>query len=267
LEEICAIGKARSYLSVSAYDHSRHLTTKLYLGQILEGKQKVETSLALAKNVWKKGDYMARCIRNWGKEFMETGELKQHQQGAHNKVLSFADDEDFKEKCLIWLRTQKAENRSPSALKRFIEEELFPKMTGNSIAKATIHEETCRRYMCLWGFNYDTHHKGVYMDGHEREDVKQYRREWSAFMMDMEKRMSKFQEEDEVWKEIEPILKQGEKKVVQFTHDECCYYAHDGKKMVWIEKGEQLLRKKGDGKTIMVSGFMCPCHGLLDAVH
>jgi len=52
--------------------------------------------------------------------------------------------------------------------------------------------------------------------------------------------------------------------VVQVTHDESCCHAHDGKKTMWLQVGEQLLRKKGDGKSIMVSGFMCPCHGPLD---
>jgi len=115
---------------------------------------------------------MAQCIRNWSKEFLLTGELKEHQRGAHSKVLSLTDDEDFTEKCLLWLRSQKVENRSPLSLKKFIEEELFPKMTGNSLVRSTIHEDTCRMYLHLWGFTYDEHRKNVYMDGHEREDVK-----------------------------------------------------------------------------------------------
>ena len=270
LEKISSIGKSQAFSSISAYDHSRHLTTKLYLLRLREGHPKVGSSLSIAKEVWSKGDYMARCIRHWGKEFLETGELRPHQQGAHSKVLSLAEDEDFKEKCLVWLRSQKAENRSPMSLKKFIEEELFPKMTGNGLLKTTIHEDTCRRYLLLWGFTFNEHHKNVYMDGHEREDVKKNRKEWSAFMMEVDKRMSKFEEVDNEngngtdWKEIEPQLHPGEKKVVQVTHDESCFHAHDGKKMMWLQDGEQILRKKGDGKSVMVSGFLCPCHGPLD---
>jgi len=265
LEEICDIGKSKKYSDVSAYEHSRHVTIKLYLTRVQEGDAKVAVSLSIAKDIWRKGDYLARCIRNWGREFLETGELKQHHQGAHSKVTSLADDEGCKEKCLVWLRSQKPENRGPLALKKFIEQEVFPKMTGDSITKTTIHESTCRRFMALWGFKFDQHHKGVYMDGHEREDVKNERKQWSAFMMEKEKLMTRFEEEEKgEWKEVEPILPPGEKKVVQITHDESCFHAHDGKKMMWLEKGEQVLRKKGDGKSIMVSGFLCPCHGPLD---
>ena len=265
LEEICDIGKSKKFSDVSAYEHSRHVTIKLYLTRLLEEGSKVAVSLSIAKDIWRKGDYFARCIRNWGREFLEIGELKPHQQGAHSKVSSLADDEDCKEKCLVWLRSQKPENRSPLALKKFIEEEVFPKMTGNSVTKTTIHESTCRRFMALWGFTFDQHHKGVYMDGHEREDVKNERKQWSAFMMEKERMMSRFEEEEKgKWKEVELELSLGEKKVVQITHDESCFHAHDGKKMMWLEKGEQVLRKKGDGKSIMVSGFLCPCHGPLD---
>ena len=52
--------------------------------------------------------------------------------------------------------------------------------------------------------------------------------------------------------------------IVFVTHDECAFHAHDAKGSVWATEHEQLLRKKGDGKAYMVSGFMCPCHGLFD---
>jgi hypothetical protein len=47
------------------------------------------------------------------------------------------------------------------------------------------------------------------------------------------------------------------------VHDECCFASHDGKKSVWAEKGKPHLRKKGRGQCVMVSDFLCPCHGRL----
>ena len=135
---------------------------------------------------------------------------------------------------------------------------MLPKLdTG----KTTIHETTCGHYLEALGFTLSEHKKDVYIDGHEREDVREYRERWIGRMLGLEKSMSLF--EGEELKEVEPALEEGEKKVVQITHDECCFFAHDGMKKVWLQEGEQILRKKGEGQAFMVSGFLCPCHGVV----
>ncbi|PKK55812.1 hypothetical protein RhiirC2_801453 [Rhizophagus irregularis] len=75
-------------------------------------------------------------------------------KGKHTKLESLVDNEDFKEECLIWLRQQAPELRSPRNLKFYIEETVFPKLTGH-IKKDTICEKTCQNYMHKWGFKYD----------------------------------------------------------------------------------------------------------------
>ncbi|CAJ0760207.1 10742_t:CDS:2, partial [Entrophospora sp. SA101] len=42
-----------------------------------------------------------------------------------------------------------------------------------------------------------------------------------------------------------PLLNQGEKRYVLITHDECVFYANDGKKSFWGPPGHVPLRKKG----------------------
>jgi len=58
-------------------------------------------------------------------------------------------------------------------------------------------------------------------------------------------------------------LENEEKELVFVTHDECVFYAHDAQGGLWLKDGEQILRKKGQGKSLMISGFMCPCHGVV----
>ncbi len=36
------------------------------------------------------------------------------------------------------------------------------------------------------------------------------------------------------------------------THDECTFYANDGKNDIWLEEGENYIRKKKVGASIMV---------------
>lgn len=62
---------------------------------------------------------------------------------------------------------------------------------------------------------------------------------------------------------LEPQLKPGEKELVQVTHHECHFYANDGQQKIWIREDEDILRSKHIGRLIMVSAFLCSCHGLL----
>ena len=53
-----------------------------------------------------------------------------------------------------------------------------------------------------------------------------------------------------------PILGPNDKEIILVTHDECIFYSNDGKRGVWAKSGELPLRKKGNGRSIMVSEFL-----------
>jgi len=52
------------------------------------------------------------------------------------------------------------------------------------------------------------------------------------------------------------LFPEGEKERVLVVHDECIFYSNDGKRGVWAKTGELPLRKKGNGRSIMVSEFL-----------
>eukprot|EP00474_Spongospora_subterranea_P004962 CRZ05420.1 hypothetical protein [Spongospora subterranea] len=62
---------------------------------------------------------------------------------------------------------------------------------------------------------------------------------------------------------MQPELQDAEKPVVLVAHDESCFSSFEGKQTIWMEKDRQPLRPKGQGKSIMVSEFLCECHGRL----
>jgi hypothetical protein len=129
--------------------------------------------------------------------------------------------------------------------------------TGNSIrTQNRIRARTARRWMKKMGFVYNTVKKGVYIDGHEREDVVNYRQ--STFIPLWRKYEHRFVifKEDGSWRL--PQLLPGEVPVVLVTHDESTFNANDGKRRVWMKKDAPPLRKKERGKGIMVSGFLTP---------
>jgi hypothetical protein len=49
-------------------------------------------------------------------------------------------------------------------------------------------------------------------------------------------------------------------EVVRVYHDECICGANEGRKTYWGEKGDRLFFKS-KGASIMISGFICACHG------
>ena len=61
--------------------------------------------------------------------------------------------------------------------------------------------------------------------------------------------------------EEHPQLEQGTKQLVLVTHDESCFSSYDGKSTIWVDEDHKPLRPKGDGRSIMVSEFLCECHG------
>ena len=93
----------------------------------------------------------------------------------------------------------------------------------------------------------------MYIDGHEREDVKKYR---------VEKFMEKYGGDDMNIVEP-PELSQGEKRHVLVVHDESLFYSNDGVSSMWVHPKHPPLRKKGKGRCIMLSEFLCECHGRL----
>ena len=105
--------------------------------------------------------------------------------------------------------------------------------------------------------------RGVYNDGHEREDVVLYRQSFLEKMEVYGKRMDIFAGDDMNTK-IDQELDESERKLILVTHDESCFSSNDGRKTIWMDEERNILRPKGEGRSIMVSAFLCECHGLLE---
>lgn len=87
------------------------------------------------------------------------------------------------------------------------------------------------------------HRKGLYKDGHERRDVIEYRKQYC----------------------LDLLAARGDKDTVVVYHDECIVESNDGIKQSWIladgEGSGQKMYRKNRGPSLMISGFICKCHG------
>jgi len=62
---------------------------------------------------------------------------------------------------------------------------------------------------------------------------------------------------------VPSTLQAGERELVWVIHDECTFYLNDGANIAWLEDNETILRKKSQSAVIMLSEFLCLCHGNL----
>ncbi|CAG8778416.1 3058_t:CDS:10 [Gigaspora margarita] len=225
-----------------------------YFRLLLDAERKISASEKIADNLWKgirNTEYMSCCIRGWAKDFLEQGTLPSHQQGKHAKRASLLDDEDLKLAACTWLRSIPPKDRSPLALKKELETNIFPKSLGVSI---TISDT--RKFMEQWGFHKKTiGQQWVFRlgrsSGHSGKNVQEYRKKWAIRMMNYRKKMEQYNG-DEMENVIPPErLKIWDMRHVLVTHNEVYFYANDDNSSFWIEDKESIIKKKGQGSAIM----------------
>jgi transposase len=200
-----------------------------------------------------------RTIQFWARHFESCGAVPITNQGQHQKTVSLLHDEDFLVKCREWLKLQPPNQRCPQRFQQYLNHDVLPLLTG--AVQATVSESTARRWMIKVGYKYGIWKKGVYMDGHERLDVVAYRTKFCATFLGLTDQMRFYCGDD--MQTVEAPSSDVASEVVWVTHDESIFYANDDGGKGWHDEKSPDLQKKGRGRSIMVSDFLCPCHGRL----
>ncbi|KAF8243258.1 hypothetical protein K440DRAFT_530788, partial [Wilcoxina mikolae CBS 423.85] len=119
---------------------------------------------------------------------------------------------------------------------------------------------TARRWLHKLGWIWSRDRKG-YVDGHEREDVVEYREK--VFLPAWLANRSSLREWIDGVEIPKAPLPLGMKRRILVTHDESTFNANDDNPYSWKKKGTQPLKKKGRGKGLMVSEFLSAACGRL----
>jgi hypothetical protein len=90
-----------------------------------------------------------------------------------------------------------------------------PKIKEKYGIERDISHKTACRYLQALGYCYQAIPKGQYVDGHEREDVITYRKEFTDQMTTWDKDLKEY------------LPPSGGKRVIVWFHDESVFYAHD----------------------------------------
>ncbi|KAG0640742.1 hypothetical protein HOY80DRAFT_1041121 [Tuber brumale] len=128
----------------------------------------------------------------------------------------------------------------------------------------TISSRSSHPWLQKLGFNWKEVHKGVYNNGHEREDVKQYRNEiFIPYLGDIKPAIMQW--DNDLSPISNPELLSGQlEPIIMVTQDECTFNANDGRHCIWTHEEHQPLRKKGRGQGLHVSDLLTPIGRLGD---
>jgi hypothetical protein len=125
--------------------------------------------------------------------------------------------------------------------------------------KYTISIRTARRWLKKLDWRYGRKRSGMYIDGHEREDVVAYRSAFIDRWKSYEKRMVMY---DNDGKELPrpagfEVAQIGRFRLIPITHDESTFHGNDRRNNYWIHvSDEKKPQPKGEGASIMVSDFL-----------
>ena len=156
-------------------------------------------------------------------------------RGGARKARTLLLDETMKAMARDWLSSQKTGEVTPRRFQHALNSQILPSL--NITLKKPLCERTARRWLIKLGWRLTRIRKGVYLDGHERDDVVAYRnKEFLPQMKEFEERMTRYLV-DKMTGElvpIEPTLNPGQKKVIALFQDESSFHANEYKSSAWF---------------------------------
>jgi hypothetical protein len=140
----------------------------------LKGYGRIEASKQIAQQ-WHKADgtHFARQIRKLARHYQVFEQLPREKRGGARSGRTMLLDERIRNATSEWLKAQRAGEVTPKRLQDALNNTILP---GLSVSlKQPLSTRTARRWLLRLGWRLTTLRKGVYMDGHERPDVVEYR--------------------------------------------------------------------------------------------
>lgn len=141
--------------------------------------------------------------------------------------------------------------------------ELLPSASVPPGCPRQIKKCTATRWLHDLGFRPQSHKKGIYIDGHERADVTEYRNLYIRKLEILETTCLPPPPCPGGLIKVNVGNPAASKHLVLIYHDECIFYANKGQSILWAEEGKVPIRPKTQGRGIMVSDFVTEHNGLL----
>ena len=158
-------------------------------------------------------------------------------------------------------------NLTVSSFCHWLNHDLLPNSCLEPGFPGHVSVETARKWLHFLGFEVLSSSKGMYFDGHEREDVVKERCGFLRKMVELG-----FLHPDQAPtpeaasafpKDIPLASSEVRTKSVFFFHDESTFNSNEDQTTQWGERGQHMLKPKSKRSGIMVSDFVSEGHGYL----
>ena len=208
-----------------------------------------------------------KSIRTWRSDFYKNGgEFSESRKGKHSRPYVL-DDEECKGKALSWLHEHAYAKGEPvmtsARFAQWVNSDLLPYSHLPPGFPQEITPRTASKWLHALGFRPTPYHKGVYVDGHERQDVIEYRKMYLRKLAILE---STHRPPPPC---IDGIVQENignptaQRQLILLYHDESCFHGNEGPSWHWAEEGKLAIRPKSAGRGIMVSDFITEHDGFL----
>ena len=205
-----------------------------------------------------------RTVRRWRADFMLNGSIPDSQQGHYQRSGVLWSCESLNKKATTFVRANAHVKGRPNltthSFCQWINETLLPNESLEPGFPRRVSVETARRWLHELGFETLSSSKGLFFDGHEREDVVEAR---GAYLLKMAEigflhpDQAPTPESARAFPTSIPLAStETREKTVVFFHDESTFMANEGQTTMWGKKGEHILSPKSKGSGIMVSDFV-----------
>ena len=208
-----------------------------------------------------------KTVRRWHTEFYSSGGcFKEDDRGVYER-LCVLSDENCRKITLEWVRCNAYKKGEPimtaSDFLLWINNTLLPQAQLPPGYPQQISLATAKRWLHSLGFHPTPDRKGLYIDGHERPDVVEYRR---IFLKKLNILHSTHLpppvcDDGVVSKDLGSP--NATKKLVLIFHDESIYHSNEDQGWQWTEKNKVTIKPKGKGRGLMVSDFIDEFNGFL----
>lgn len=218
-----------------------------------------EASLIVAKSQGH-GINHARNLRTWIHRFLSRGVLPFHRYGKFRS--SMLEDEDFAQAIQLHLQGIAKDGyiRAQDIVNFLAQPEMQQKLEEASAKKKVICLQTAQRWLHNMGWRYGRLRNGMYIDGHERQDIVGYREAFIARWKGYEQGMRSFNidgEPERFSPQGFPVPPGQRLKLILVKHDESIFYENDRQKNCWTHTSKRgAPQRKGEAVSLMVSDFL-----------
>ena len=223
-----------------------------------------------------RGPYFARQIRYNELYLLKHQHLPPPKAFVRHGHHTLLDNEALLHDVRVYLATQALGTVNPRLLAQHVNNVILPALG----IRGAIADSTAQRWLrSKLGYECKEARKGLYVDGHERPDVVEERKEFIAILNGFEWYVGRVQHsisrssdlniltslmatyDDESLDRIPPTLQSGQKEHVLIMQDETIFHTNEYRRRMWLAPDQQPIRKKGNGRAIHISDFISETTG------